>query len=74
MTWVVEVTLKDIERLKQEVLLNQLPKWKDSWFGNSTLKVMADTFYFIHAAEGFWVSQHNNLNNNGNTLVYCGYW
>ena len=66
----VEVTLKDIQILKQDVMLNRLPQWKDSWFGDSTLKDMADTLYFIHQDEDFF----NHVDSNRETLVYCGYW
>ena len=72
----VEVTLKDIQMLKQDVILNRLPQWKDCWFDNSSLKEKADSFYFIHAAEDFWTSQdsHKNDDSHRETLVYYGYW
>ena len=74
--WVVEVTLKDIEMLKQLVILNQLPKWQNSWLGNTNLKDTANTIKFTLKAEEFWISQLNKHNNNhdDDTLVYCGYW
>ena len=68
------MTLKDIQMLKQDVILNRLPQWKDCWFDNSTLKDKADSFYFIHAAEDFWTSQDNDNDSNRETLVYCGHW
>ena len=73
--WVVEVTLRDIELLKQLVILNALPKWKDSWLGNSNLKETADTIKFTLKAEDFWISQYKKDKSNfDETLVYCGYW